>query len=68
MLLPIKNGTFTDTIITDNLNAEHAISSKIDKFFAILPTSSGIGKCSVGSLVSGGVVTGFISGGRSNRS
>jgi hypothetical protein len=30
----MKRGTFMNSIITDNSNAEHAISSKIDTFFA----------------------------------
>jgi hypothetical protein len=30
----MKRGTFMDSIITDNSNAEHAISSKIDTFFS----------------------------------
>jgi hypothetical protein len=32
-LLPMKRGTFMNTIITDNSNAEHIIFSKIDTFF-----------------------------------
>lgn len=33
-IIPMKRGTFVNSIITDNSNAEHAISSKIDTFFA----------------------------------
>ena len=33
-LIPMERGTFMNSIITDNSNVEHTISSKIDTFFA----------------------------------